>query len=205
MTRRLGPRMRQRPGPHTMRCCLAVAAVMGLLLTAGPPAEAIRWPGPITVLDEIVFAIPRGKVGSWHHQRRWWRARRDEFLASVTEGTGGQTTFVVKERPPTAPCQLETTIVSDLAATPEGHTLLCQNGGLEGRGLSMKVVDSNGVIRRAVAQVTDWRNLYMLCHEMGHTLGLAHRAESTSCMQTPGTASRLDAYDYHLLVGGGRN
>jgi hypothetical protein len=38
------------------------------------------------------------------------------------------------------------------------------------------------------------------CHELGHTLGLAHRWQSTSCMKQGQTAAHPDSTDYHELA-----
>ena len=37
------------------------------------------------------------------------------------------------------------------------------------------------------------------CHELGHTLGLSHRSESTSCMKQGQTNPHPDSNDYAWL------
>ena len=39
----------------------------------------------------------------------------------------------------------------------------------------------------------------ILRHELGHTLGLAHRSQSTTCMKQGQTANHPDANDYYWL------
>jgi predicted Zn-dependent protease len=69
-------------------------------------------------------------------------------------------------------------------------------------GLTVAVV-RNGHFKKVAVKLNSTylgqKNRKVMCHEMGHGLGLGHRAETTSCMKQGTASATPDGHDYRML------
>jgi hypothetical protein len=188
---------------------LAVLALLGLTFL-GPPAEQARVPRTapyhaydfhwrdrsITVVDEVVRHLRPGRA----HLPRKWREARNKVLAEFN-ATGVVTLQLVVEPAPGTCHPLERSY-EDADAATAGTIRFCRTFDRSSAygGWAYWRRDPDGHIAAAVVVVNGRTGgRLILCHELGHALGLDHRSQSTSCM-SGGPGSGLDQHDRDELA-----
>lgn len=154
------------------------------LALAGPAradhgGEYGRWPvSSIRVLDGIAPTLARKS------ERRAWRAVRAGVLDAYA---GAGFAFGVE---PAAPCE-------GTPEPPTGSILVCRARGF-GAGCCYAAHrwSSPGVIEAVRILTPPFGVLF--CHELGHALGLGHRADGKGCMASVGGLP--DAHDLEALA-----
>jgi len=166
---------------------LLVAAVTA---TCQLPAKADhrsnkRWAEDVEtvyVVDEVARTVPRGTP------RQRWLRHRNKVLSVYSANSG--ITFVPYQAPPAHDCS-DPGFVYDL---PVGTLVIC-------RTVAGSYAWPDSTDQRAAVVGLQEPTRSLVCHEVGHTMGLGHREPGeSSCMVQAGPAQGLDAHDLETLA-----
>jgi hypothetical protein len=154
---------------------LALASLIGVLVFAAP-ASALKWPGnpPVTI------RVDATSMSSSYQQ------------AAVFAEANWSTSSVIDMEPGTKGRKLVRVISSTLCAyaCTSIHT---QNG--------FTFADATVHINIAAVGTSEFRQQQVLCHELGHALGLIqHSLDLDSCMYATTAGTNIpNAHDYEQL------
>jgi hypothetical protein len=171
---------------------IAAAAIFVTLLTVAPPASANHYAG-------------------WH-----WRRTSNPFTVTLVESITSKWKAPLEN----AANEWSTSSKFDFAFVPGNtsatarrscaetqarvHVCTANYGAVGWAGLTELTLNGHHIVKVRV-RLNDYyvtsRGLRRLvsCHELGHTVGLAHRSESSSCMKQGMTRAHPDAHDYQEI------